>query len=93
MVKVFSAAIAALGLAHPLAAQAQDRMADYAYCAALSEKYVRYVGNSQYETYNRRPDVEGRVALEKCRQGDTAWAIPVLERKLINGKVALPGRG
>jgi hypothetical protein len=33
------------------------------------------------------------VALVKCEQGDTAWAIPVLERKLAGAKVELPRRG
>ncbi len=36
-------------VASPLAAQAQDKrpMSDSDYCAALSERYVRYVGRSE----------------------------------------------
>ena len=87
--------IAVAALALPLAAQAQsgDRLADMNYCAALSEKYVRYVGRSESGPHaNVRPDVNGGVALAKCKQGDTATAIPMLERKLTDAKVELPPR-
>lgn len=98
--------LAAASLATPLVVHAQttgyggDRVADHAYrsadrnyCAALSEKYVRYVGRSEAgPRSNRLPDVEGGVALAKCDAGDTAVAIPVLERKLINARVELPAR-
>ncbi len=33
-----------------------------------------------------RADLEGRVALAKCEQGDSATAIPILERKLTNAR-------
>lgn len=35
-------------------------------------------------------EVAARVALAKCHEGDTASAIPVLERKLTNAKVEWP---
>jgi hypothetical protein len=35
-------------------------------------------------------EVAARVALAKRQEGDTASAIPVLERKLTNAKVQLP---
>jgi hypothetical protein len=93
-VRLLLPALAAIAVAAPLATtQAQTAPSDYQYCAQLSEFYVRYVGNSQFYAANRRPEVEGRVAIEKCQQGDTAWAIPVLERKLANAGVKLPLRG
>lgn len=95
-VRILLPALAAIAVAAPLAAtqaQTQTTRNDYEYCAQLSAFYVRYVGNSQFYEANRRPEVEGRVAIEKCQQGDTAWAIPVLERKLANAGVKLPLRG
>lgn len=63
------------------------------YCAALADLYVRYVGRSESgPSSNRRPDVNGGVALAKCHEGDTATAIPILERKLLDAKVSLPAR-
>jgi hypothetical protein len=35
-------------------------------------------------------EVAARVALAKCQEGDTAFAIPVLERKPTNAKVERP---
>jgi hypothetical protein len=66
---------------------------DRNYCAALSEKYVRYVGRSEAGPHsNRKPDVVGGVALAKCAEGDTAAAIPILERKLTDARIELPRR-
>ena len=66
---------------------------DRNYCAALSEKYVRYVGRSEAGPHsNRKPDVVGGVALAKCAEGDTAAAIPILERKLLDARIELPRR-
>ena len=90
----------------PLPGQAQTngygggRTADYTYsdpamnyCAALANLYVRYVGRSESgPSTNRRPDVNGGVALAKCHAGDTAAAIPILERLLTDAKVSLPAR-
>ena len=51
--------------------------------------------NSQDYHANRRPEVEGRVALAKCQQGDTTHLGDpfVLERKLRNAGIVLPQRG
>ena len=79
-----------------MAAQAQQasRTADLQYCARLSDLYIRYVGRSEAgPTAPVRPDVNGGVALAKCREGDTAAAIPILERKLVNAGFTLPPRG
>ncbi len=68
---------------------------DVAYCRALSQIYVRYIGHDwQYGNYARfRANNDAQVAVAKCAQGDTAFAIPVLERELINNKFPLPARG
>jgi hypothetical protein len=36
--------------------------------------------------------LDGQVAVEQCKEGNTAAGIPVLERKLRDAKVALPNR-
>ena len=73
----------------PLAASAQSD--DSAYCAALSTLANRYLvsgtGNG-----NGQPDLEVREATIACNAGQYARAIPVLERKLRNGRFTLPKR-
>jgi hypothetical protein len=96
MSKSLTLLIACLTAALPLAAEAEtgDRAADLRYCAQLGDLYVRYVGRSEAGPHSPvRPDVNAGVALAKCREGDAATAIPILERKLINAGFALPPRG
>jgi hypothetical protein len=96
MSKSLSLLIACLTAAVPFAAEAEtgDRAADLRYCAQLSELYVRYVGRSEAGPKAPvRPDVNAGVALAKCREGDTATAIPIHERKLVNAGFTLPPRG
>jgi hypothetical protein len=73
----------------PLAAWAQTD--DGAYCAALSTLANRYLvsgtGNG-----NGQPDLEVREATIACGAGQYARAIPVLERKLRDGRFTLPKR-
>ena len=86
--------IACLTAALPLAAKAETGAADRRYCAQLSELYVRYVGRSEAGPKAPvRPDVNAGVALAKCKEGDAATAIPILERKLVNAGFTLPPRG
>ena len=80
-------ALAALVLC-PMPAAAQK--SDAAYCAELSSLYRRYLGNSA-EGRNL-PDVAASVAMEDCRKGNTAAGIPVLEKKLRDGRFTLPSR-
>ena len=88
--------IAVASVALPLAASAQQQpatTADLRYCAELSDLYIRYVGRSEAGPRAPvTPDVNGGVALAKCKEGDPATAIPILERKLINAGFALPSR-
>jgi hypothetical protein len=96
MSRILALLIAGLTAALPLAAKAEtgDRAADLRYCAQLSELYVRYVGRSEAgPTAPVRPDVNAGVALAKCKEGDAAAAIPILERKLVNAGFTLPRRG
>jgi hypothetical protein len=83
-----------LAAALPVLAHAASSAEDLRYCAALSQQYARYVGSSEFSssTLARRVDVDARVAMEKCSQGDAAAAIPVLERKLVNNGFSLPPR-
>ena len=79
----------------PALSSAQTPRGDLAYCRALSDIYVRYVGYDwQYGDRQRRlANNDAQVAVAKCEQGDTAYAIPVLERELIKNKFTLPAGG
>jgi hypothetical protein len=65
----------------PDAAQGDDK----AYCAQLAAMYRRYVQNGP----GKRFDVEASVALDDCGKGNTARAIPVLEKKLRESSFSL----
>jgi hypothetical protein len=88
--------VAAALVAPPAAVQAEEANArDLAYCARLSDMYVRYIGDP---TGSRNmgaitPDVVGGVAVAKCRAGNPGESIPVLERLLTNAGFTLPPRG
>ena len=88
--------IAAAGLSlWPAVSSAQTTSGDLAYCRALSNVYVRYVGHDwQYgDRQMALANNDAQVAVARCEQGDTAGAIPVLERELIKNKITLPARG
>ena len=68
---------------------AQAQSDDKVYCAQLSELYRRYVQNAT----GRRVDVEALVALDDCKSGKAAAAIPVLEKRLRDAKITPPGGG
>jgi hypothetical protein len=80
--------LVAVGL--PLAASAQT--SDAAYCKALAAKYEAFIETRSGHT-QAPGGVDGSVAVEQCKAGNTAQAIPVLERKLQDAKIALPNRG
>ena len=61
---------------------------DQAYCNKLSSLYETYVMNSP----GRRSDARAEFALEDCRRGNTAAAIPVLESMLRAEGFTLPSR-
>jgi hypothetical protein len=90
------AVLVALGVVMPVAVFAQPAsQADQAYCDALTNTYQRYIGRS-FDSH--RGDFGGgsldaQVAVTQCHRGDTADAIPVLERELRNNGFTLPKRG
>ena len=81
--------VAALIFVLPNAAFAQGD--DAAYCKALAQTYQRYVVKTETGRTVQRGGLDGSVALEQCRAGNTA-GIPVLERLLRDAKVDLPPR-
>jgi uncharacterized protein (UPF0147 family) len=92
MKRLVVAAIALL-VALPLHAQSRASSSEQQYCEALSDLYMRYVGNPETEPRNvRRNDAEAEKALAQCRHGDAAASIPVLERKLVDNRITLPHR-
>ncbi len=82
--------IAGSALALPLAVSAQSN--DAAYCAALTQQYQTYLLKLGSHNYNPGT-VDGSVAVEQCKTGNTSAGIPVLERKLRDAKIELPARG
>ena len=73
----------------PLAASAQP--SDRSYCGALAEKYARYLDMSS-KGGQQPQSLETRVAVEKCKAGDTS-GIAVIERALTGARIDLPPRG
>ncbi len=85
--KLLSAAMVAITLS-PIAASAQP--ADANYCGALAVKYERYLDMNSKR--GQQPQgLDTRVALEKCKAGDTS-GIPALEQALRNAQIDLPPR-
>jgi hypothetical protein len=78
-------AVAAL----PIAALAQN---DPAYCAALGQKYERYVGDNDASHRGQQRDAGVAAAITQCGT-NAAAAIPVIEKALKNARVDLPPRG
>ena len=75
----------------PFGAWAQSSGADY--CRALAQKYETYVANMSIGHTPGSPTIDGSVAIAKCKEGNTAAGIPVLERKLRDARIDLPPRG
>ena len=83
----------ALALQLPTGAFAQTPQAgDAAYCEALIAKYQEYVVISANRGANEGP-ADGNIAVGRCRSGNTAAGIPVLEKLLRNAGFDLPKRG
>lgn len=84
---------AVIACSSPAFAQNASR-SDMAYCQRLIDIYIRYIGGDDYGPRRAAvdKDVEARVAIAKCQEGDTATGIPILERKLRNNRFSLPSR-
>jgi hypothetical protein len=78
----------------PGAALAQSPATDVTYCRQLAALYVHYIGRSEAGPYDdvRRGSLDNQVAASQCAT-QTASAIPVLERVLLNNRFSLPPRG
>ena len=83
--------LAPLAVLISTAASAQP-MSDAAYCLALSEKYETLIAPRSMGQSPINDTVDGRVAVEQCKAGNTAAAIPVLEQRLRNARIELPPR-
>jgi hypothetical protein len=79
--------VACAALAGPAAAQSSDA----AYCAQLASMVQRYVGSTGSGTAVM-PNPTIIWAMEQCRSGDAAAAIPILEKKLLDYRLTLPRR-
>ena len=80
-----------VALSLPCSAMAQTD--DAAYCSALIQKYYRYVIKIYGSHSPNTGSLDGNVAVEQCRAGNTSAGIPVLEQKLRDAREELPARG
>jgi uncharacterized protein (UPF0147 family) len=88
-----SAVVVFLVVASAAHAQGRASSPEQRYCEALSDLYMRYVGNPETQPRNvRRNDADAEAALAQCRHGEPVASITVLERKLTDNKVTLPQR-
>jgi hypothetical protein len=89
--------LAVVAVSLPAVAFAQSpARSDAAYCNALSETYVRYIGHDEDTSHHLQylhGSLDAQVAVAQCKQGNTAAAIPVLEKQLLSQKFTLPARG
>jgi hypothetical protein len=70
---------------------------DLAYCQKLVNQYTTYVGSvggalGGTTTGGGPADLDAKVAIAQCQEGNPAPAIPVLEQKLRDADVAVPPR-
>jgi hypothetical protein len=81
-----------LAVAALLPTVAAGQTSDQNYCNALAQKYQAYVGNMSVGRSPNPGTLDAQVAIEQCKAGNTAAAIPVLEKKLRDARVDLPPR-
>lgn len=64
------------------------------YCTKLSWAYGEYVagglGDSSAGDTSSDADINARLAIAQCHEGDTGAAIPVLQQELRRNKVPVP---
>jgi len=66
-----------------------------AYCSRLAQTYAEYVGTvggylGGATTGGEAADLDARVAIANCQDGNYASGIPVLQQKLRDARVAVP---
>lgn len=93
MIKSFNLTVPTL-IAIALAAPAlsQTKEADQKYCNTLVATYQKEMEGSHSRQGNVPRSLDITVAIDDCRSGDAARAIPMLEHYLSDHKVALPAR-
>jgi hypothetical protein len=73
------------------------RPGDVAYCQSLVNLYTDYAGNvggslGGYTRGGPPADLDASVAIAQCQEGNPGPALPVLEQKLRDNRVAVPPR-
>jgi hypothetical protein len=95
MFKISSLLLGVCAAGMSVAAQAQGGSSpgDRDYCEKLVVIYVRYIGhdNDNAQNFLLRGANDAQVASTQC-QTNTALAIPILERQLVDNKFTLPAR-
>jgi hypothetical protein len=71
--------------------------ADAAYCQSLVNLYTTYAGNvggslGGHTRGGPPADLDAKVAIAQCQEGNPEPAIPVLEQKLRDNRIAVPPR-
>lgn len=66
-----------------------------AYCSKLSQTYAEYVGTvggnlGGVTSGGQAADLDARVAIAQCQDGNYASGIPVLQQKLRDARVTVP---
>jgi len=66
-----------------------------AYCSTLSQTYAQYVGTvggnlGGVTSGGEAADLDARVAIAQCQDGNYASGIPVLQQKLRDARVTVP---
>lgn len=66
-----------------------------AYCSRLAQTYAQYVGSvggylGGVATGGEPADLDARVAIANCQDGNYASGIPVLQQKLRDARVTVP---
>jgi len=86
--------LSAVLLGLPASAGAQGANDDLAYCRALSDMYLQYLGHDIESSGRNRGtgNLDAQVAVAQCRQGNAAPSIPVLEGILRRNGFSLPKR-
>src|SRR5262245_37859008 len=83
------------GLQRPAVPPGMTAAQAAAYCTRLARTYDEYVGSigpalGGYATSGPPADLDTKVAIASCQDGNYAAGIPVLQEKLRDARVAVP---
>jgi hypothetical protein len=83
------------GLQQPVAPAGMTPAQAAAYCTQLAQTYNEYVGSigpalGGTTTMGPQADLDTKVAIASCQDGNYAAGIPVLQQKLSDARVAVP---